>query len=189
MFADDAALLLSDSTPGSLEVSAHVAMEMAVQYCHNNSLMVNESKCKQLVVGRRKEEMGVLPNIESSNETKYLGLYVVKRVKSISVLKTATTAAGLQPRETCGYAFIELRIITVVFLYILQVIMYAYNKNLTRDLHTNDTRRAADFTLPVHRTALFSEKPSYMGSKLFNFLPENIKSQSSSDAMKRVLRR
>ncbi|KAG8310339.1 hypothetical protein J6590_066042 [Homalodisca vitripennis] len=92
-----------------------------------------------------------------------------------------------KPRETCRYVFIELRIIAVVSLYILQVIMYTYNKHLTRgrDLHTHNTCRAADFTLPVHRTALFSEKPSYMGSKLFIVLPEDIKSQSSSDAMKR----
>uniref|UniRef100_A0A1B6ITX4 Uncharacterized protein n=1 Tax=Homalodisca liturata TaxID=320908 RepID=A0A1B6ITX4_9HEMI len=105
--------------------------------------------------------------------------------------KCVRIIVGLQPRRTYRYAFIELRIITVVSLYILQVIMYAYNTNLTRgrDLHTHNTRWAAEFTLPVHRTALFSEKPSYMVSKLFNDLPEDIKSQSSSDVMKRELRK
>ncbi|KAG8278149.1 hypothetical protein J6590_027405 [Homalodisca vitripennis] len=99
--------------------------------------------------------------------------------------------AGLQPRDTCREAFIELHILTVVSLYILQVIMYANNNNLTRgrDLHTYNTYRAANFTLPAHRTALYSEKPSYMGAKLFNILPEFIKSQEESNAIKRELRR
>ncbi|KAG8332767.1 hypothetical protein J6590_015595 [Homalodisca vitripennis] len=52
----DTALILSDSTTNTLEVSSHIATEMAVQYCHSNNLVVNEFKSKQLVMGRKKEE-------------------------------------------------------------------------------------------------------------------------------------
>ncbi|KAG8261296.1 hypothetical protein J6590_076546 [Homalodisca vitripennis] len=65
---NDTVLLLSDSTPQTLEVSAHIATEMAVQYCHNNNLIVNETKSKQLVMGRKKGEVGLLPKIEAVDE-------------------------------------------------------------------------------------------------------------------------
>uniref|UniRef100_A0A1B6GY92 Reverse transcriptase domain-containing protein n=1 Tax=Cuerna arida TaxID=1464854 RepID=A0A1B6GY92_9HEMI len=240
MYADDTVLLLSNKHPEILEVSSYISMNMAVQYCHQNNLVINETKTNQLVFGRRKEDVRVLPSIETVREAKYLGvvidedlkwtphvdnlcnklssgLYVIRRIRSICNVTVATTAyyalfethlryaiivwgkssvanlerplilqkrcirilAGLKPRETCRGAFVELSILTTVSLYILETIMYAHNSNLTRgiDVHTHNTRHGSDFTLPVHRSALFEEKPSYMGAKLFNALPADIKRQ------------
>ncbi|KAG8283681.1 hypothetical protein J6590_011047 [Homalodisca vitripennis] len=71
--------------------------------------------------------------------------------------------------------------VSVVSLYILSVITYAHENNFTRgrDVHQHNTRYAADFALPQHHSAQFEEKPSYMGAKLFNCLPADIKSQEN----------
>uniref|UniRef100_A0A1B6LLK8 Uncharacterized protein n=1 Tax=Graphocephala atropunctata TaxID=36148 RepID=A0A1B6LLK8_9HEMI len=96
----------------------------------------------------------------------------------------------MQPRESCRTAFVEHNILIVVSLYILQVIMYSLGENLTRgsDLHTHNTRNAANFNLLAHRLALFEEKPSCMGAKLFNILPDRIRCQSGSQNFKKELR-
>ncbi|KAG8242813.1 Bone morphogenetic protein receptor type-1B [Homalodisca vitripennis] len=40
---------------------------------------------------------------------------------------------------------------------------------------------AENFHLPVHRIALFEEKPSYMGIKLWKYLPEDLKKSNTKD--------
>lgn len=76
-------------------------------------------------------------------------------------------------------------------LYILQVIMYTLGNNLIRssDLHTHNIRHVTKFSLPVYGFALFEEKPSYMGVKLFNILPDDTRSQESTLSCKNRLRR
>ncbi|KAG8321392.1 hypothetical protein J6590_047685, partial [Homalodisca vitripennis] len=68
-------------------------------------------------------------------------------------------------------------IMTVTALYIQEVIMYAHQKNLKtgKDLHHYNTRYATSYTLPIHRTALFEEKPTYIGRKLWNHLPQPLR--------------
>ncbi|KAG8302519.1 hypothetical protein J6590_031589 [Homalodisca vitripennis] len=57
-----------------------------------------------------------------------------------------------------------------------------------RGCNTNhyNTRRATDFHLPGHRLSLFEEKPSYMGLKLWNHLPENLKGHGAAKFKKEV---
>ncbi|KAG8271340.1 hypothetical protein J6590_065232 [Homalodisca vitripennis] len=43
------------------------------------------------------------------------------------------------------------------------------------DLHSYPTRHASRFVLPQHRTALFEKKPSYVGQKLKNLLPDHLR--------------
>ncbi|KAG8252285.1 hypothetical protein J6590_060577 [Homalodisca vitripennis] len=54
---------------------------------------------------------------------------------------------------------------------------YACRLQLERGIerHNRNTRQAMNFTLPVHHLSLFEEKPSYMGVKFLNLLPETIK--------------
>ncbi|KAG8299559.1 hypothetical protein J6590_099433 [Homalodisca vitripennis] len=56
-----------------------------------------------------------------------------------------------------------------------------------KDIHGRQTRHADDFILQSHRTALFEKKPSYAGAKLFNVLPDELKTQDSA-TMRRQLR-
>uniref|UniRef100_A0A1B6LDU6 Reverse transcriptase domain-containing protein n=1 Tax=Graphocephala atropunctata TaxID=36148 RepID=A0A1B6LDU6_9HEMI len=238
MYADDTVLLLADKTPENLEIGSFTAINMAVQYCHLNNLVVNEAKTQQLIFGARKEQTVHLPNVQAASEAKYLGvtidedlkwtshldnlcrklstgLYVIKRIKSISDVASAKIAyfalfesnlrygllvwgnssagnlqrvlvmqkkavralAGLQPRESCRPAFINLSILTVVSLYVLEAVTLVHQRGFPRGCNTHQysTRRATDFHLPAHRLSLYEEKPSYMGLKLWNYLPEVLK--------------
>ncbi|KAG8276518.1 hypothetical protein J6590_108834 [Homalodisca vitripennis] len=249
MYADDTVLLLADRTPENLEIESFTAMNMAVQYCHINNLVVNEAKTQQLILGPKKEQTVHLPNVQAASEAKYLGvtidedlkwtthidnlcrklgtgLYVVKRIKSISDVPSAKTAyfalfesnlrygllvwgnssagnlqrvlvtqkkavrtlADLQPRESCRPAFINLSILTVVSLYVLEAVTCVHERGFPRGCNTHhyNTRRATDFHLPGHRLSLFEEKPSYMGLKLWNHLPEDLKGHGAAKFKKEV---
>lgn len=115
MYADDTVLLLGRKTPEQLEVAANTALNMAIQYCHNSDLIVNQNKTKQLVLGKYKDTTNKLPDLEESTSSKYLGvildesltwtphidalckklrvgLYVIKRMTNISDTATAKVA-------------------------------------------------------------------------------------------------
>lgn len=96
--------------------------------------------------------------------------------------------AGLQRSESCREAFIELKILTVISLYIQETILHAVSTTQTRnqDIHTYDTRNARNFALPSHHLSLYSKKPSYCGAKLFNLLPEEIKNTNPQQLKKRL---
>lgn len=84
---------------------------------------------------------------------------------------------GLGPQESCRGAFTNLKILTVVALYILEVILHAACQDLPRrnSLHNHFTRNGSDYALPNHRLALYEKKPSYIGAKLTNYLPDELK--------------
>lgn len=67
MYTDDTALLLNAKLPNRLEISSHIAVEMAIQYCQKYNLVINEAKSKQFVMGANKEEVGLLPNTVAVN--------------------------------------------------------------------------------------------------------------------------
>lgn len=238
MYADDTTLLFAESSPNSLAVNSYIALNKAYQYCHENDLVVNAEKTKQLAFGRRQEEVPELPEVSMESQTKFLGLtfdstlswndhvdtlskklssclYVLKRVNFVSDYATTKTAyhalfeshlryglavwggtsagnlnrilllqkrairimVGLGPRESCRNAFKTTHVLTVIGLYIKEVIMHVTIEQLQRghDLHTYNTRHASNFHLPLHHTTSYERKPSYMGRKLFNLLPEDLK--------------
>ncbi|KAG8327240.1 hypothetical protein J6590_024625 [Homalodisca vitripennis] len=78
---------------------------------------------------------------------------------------------------SCRQAYQTLGILTVPALYIYEAILYADTLNLQThmDLHSYPTRHASRFILPQHRTALFEKKPSYVGQKLKNLLPDHLR--------------
>lgn len=106
----------------------------------------------------------------------------------VSQKKAIRALAGLQPRESCRPAFINLSILTVVSMYVLEAVIHVHERGLPKgcQLHQYNTRRATDFQLPVHRLSLFEEKPSYMGSKLWNHLPEDLKKLEMAKFRKKV---
>lgn len=102
--------------------------------------------------------------------------------------KAIRILAELEPRESCRQAFQTLQIMTVTALYIQEVILHAHQKNLQtgKDMHHYNTRHAANYILPLHRTALYEEKPSYIGRKLWNHLPQPLK-ELQGNAFKKEL--
>lgn len=102
--------------------------------------------------------------------------------------KAIRTLASLEPTESCREAFKDLGILTVICLYIHTVILYTYQQPYTRgeNIHHYNTRRAKDYLLPIHHSTQYSKKPSYMGRKLYNALPESMKNLSSAKLKKQL---
>lgn len=106
MYADDTALILGNRDKDKLDIDAFVALEIAKQLCHINDLVINASKTPQILFTTTNTNSYVIPEIETTNNGKCLGiilynlswkphgdklypklstsLYVVRRVKQIS---------------------------------------------------------------------------------------------------------
>ena len=106
--------------------------------------------------------------------------------------KTIRIMAELKPRDSCRDDFKTLKMLAVTSLYVLETIIYCLTKHLTRhqDVHNRQTRKAQNFSLPPHRSAVFENKPTYIGMKLFNALPEDkekpIKLQENENVFKKL---
>lgn len=87
--------------------------------------------------------------------------------------------AGLNYQDSCRESFKELKILTVVALYIRETILHAVrsNQDRHRDLHEHNTRNAIDFSLPTHHLSLYEKKPSYKGALLYNNMPGHLKKE------------
>lgn len=96
--------------------------------------------------------------------------------------KAIRTLAGLGRLDSCREAFKSLKILTIVGLYIQEVVMYVEGEELLRgsDLHTYHTRNADLYNLPAHRLTQYEKKPTYRGIKFFNHLPRDIRTGSGS---------
>lgn len=87
--------------------------------------------------------------------------------------------ANLGYQDSCKEAFKELKILTVISLYIREVITHAIFSQETRhqDFHQHNTRNAADFALPLHHLTLYEKKPTYKGALFYNHLPCHLKKE------------
>lgn len=96
--------------------------------------------------------------------------------------------SGLRPQESCRETFKSFEILTVVSIYIIEVITYASKQNLPKvgEVHGHNTRRPNNISLPAHRTTLYTKKPSFSGARFFNMLPENLK-MCDSKTLKKTL--
>jgi hypothetical protein len=86
----------------------------------------------------------------------------------------------LSPRESCRSFFKEQGILTQPSVFIFECIIYAHknieNTPLNSDHHSHDTRNK-NLVRPIgHRLAKMSKSFVCMSVRLFNRLPENIKS-------------
>lgn len=115
MYADDTALLLQNKQPTTLEIDSYIAINMAIEYCQANDLVLNQTKTQQIIMGRKKEEVLELPGAERVYNVKYLGviideslswndhidklcrklstvLYVLRRLKQVSNIEVVKCA-------------------------------------------------------------------------------------------------
>uniref|UniRef100_A0A1B6J4Q9 Uncharacterized protein n=1 Tax=Homalodisca liturata TaxID=320908 RepID=A0A1B6J4Q9_9HEMI len=98
--------------------------------------------------------------------------------------------ADLNPQDSCRDAFKNLGILTVVSIYITEVILLAIRQNClrNRDIHERQTRHGNDFNLPAHRSALFAKKPTYAGARLYNMLPGELKNLGPQVLKRKMLK-
>jgi hypothetical protein len=86
---------------------------------------------------------------------------------------------GVNPVTSCRQIFKELGILTIVSLYILEVISYLRRHHqfveLNSNIHTYNTQRKMDIHIQSYKTDLYKRSAVNMGSKLHNKLPDYIK--------------
>ena len=86
---------------------------------------------------------------------------------------------GLRTCESCRQKFKELRILTMISLYVLEVLCYTkkYRGSIMENsvIHEHSTRRKNDLHIQPRRTSSFQKSVMNMGIKLFNHLSTELK--------------
>ena len=89
----------------------------------------------------------------------------------------------MRQRESCRQIFKQLKILTMASVYILEVAKYIYsnkiNFNSNSSVHSHDTRNKNKFRLPKYSLTLSQNYITYIGLKIFNILPSEIKNKQS----------
>ncbi len=100
--------------------------------------------------------------------------------------------ANLNFRDHCRDTFKSLGLLTLPSLYIFETILHCRFKSRPlqgSSVHEHNTRTSNSLRVQQHRTTLFSKLPSQAGIKFFNFLPAEIKLESSERLFKARLKR
>jgi len=88
--------------------------------------------------------------------------------------------------------FKELNILTIVSLYILEVISYLRRHHqfleLNSNVHAHNTRRKKDIHIQSYKTDLYKRSVLNMGSKLYNKLHDYIKETESYKTFRKQLK-
>lgn len=86
---------------------------------------------------------------------------------------------GAQYRASCKPIFIKHKLLTFPCVYIYELLQHVQqNKEFYRrdkTIHKHRTRNCDLLIYPTHRLSLYEKSPYYMGIKLYNKLPRNIK--------------
>lgn len=115
---------------------------------------------------------------------------------SIRVLKMQKRAVrsivAVSCRHSCRPLFKKINLLTVSALYILETIVYV-KKNINnfvsfQDVHNYETRMNKNLVIPRHCLSTYERSPYYMGIKLFNKLPLQIRNLDNLNIFKRKLR-
>jgi len=100
--------------------------------------------------------------------------------------------AGVNPRTPCRKLFKELNILTIVSLYILELISYLRRHHqfvqLNSNVHTYNTRTERDIHIQSYNTDLYKRSVVNMGSKVYNKLPNYLKETESYKIFRKELK-
>lgn len=100
---------------------------------------------------------------------------------------------NLDYRESCRETFLKYRILTVVSIYLLNLLSYIHiNKNnLTRNgyYHNYSTRGRDNIYLCQHKHEYYKKSPIYAGSRIYNSLPDDLKNITSQIIFKNKLKK
>lgn len=93
--------------------------------------------------------------------------------------------------DSCRPLFKRLGLLTVPCLYIYEAIVYVKSSDINQnlDIHGYNTRNRADYHLVSHNSRLFEQKPSYIGRKFYNNLPQLLKSSENINIFKKQLKK
>ena len=93
---------------------------------------------------------------------------------------------------SCRTKFRKSKILTLCCLYIFEISVLIFkNQNYfsrQSENHLYDTRIKNTFNLPKYRLTLSQKGPNYIGLKIFNHLPINIKNAANLNAFKKALK-
>lgn len=81
MYADDTVLLLWGTKSKALEMSSLISIKMAIQYCQIKTKVIKREKAQQFTFGRRKDAVSRIPDIETPERAKYLGVIIDHTLK------------------------------------------------------------------------------------------------------------
>lgn len=105
--------------------------------------------------------------------------------------KTIRTINKLHPLEHCKPFYKENQILTVISLYIYEVITHTIklNPQKRQEYHSYNTRRRDDLNLPQHRLRKTEKTPIITGIKLYNLLPNELKTHQEVNKFCQHLKR
>ncbi|KAG8262871.1 hypothetical protein J6590_045070 [Homalodisca vitripennis] len=88
----------------------------------------------------------------------------VTNLHKLLLIQNKNSFKGLELKDSCRECFKDLRILTVVALYILEVIMCVDKNEFPQgtDVH-QPVHHSYNYILPAHNLSLYGRKPSYMG--------------------------
>lgn len=97
---------------------------------------------------------------------------------------------GVSPRDSCRPVFIANGLLTFVSIYIYSCSLYIFNNPGVRNCayHHYNTRNGNEFRVPVHNTSKYEKSVKYAAIKVFNALPQNIKSIGTLNKFKKDLK-
>lgn len=102
------------------------------------------------------------------------------------------TMVGVSNRHSCRQLFRGLDILPLPSMYIFQLILYVYEsrERLSRrnELHTYNTRKGDEFSVPFRRLTLCMSDADTLGVRLYNRLPGELKRVASKNKFTRNVR-
>ena len=106
--------------------------------------------------------------------------------------KVIRLLAGLSYRESCREAFVQLKIMTVVNLYLYVILLYVENNlekfNANSANHSYGTRAKNMYIRPPsHKTCIYEKSVSYYGISLYNTLHNSFKIKTDNRTFKTKL--
>lgn len=110
----------------------------------------------------------------------------------ISQKRIVRAIAGVDLRTTCRPLFKSYKIMTLYSLLIYELGVYVFENGssfvLNMDVHNVNTRSGSDIRLPFKRLGVGQRLPSYLGPKIFNKLPVEVRGASTICKFKNSLR-
>jgi hypothetical protein len=106
--------------------------------------------------------------------------------------KAVRIIAKAPPRTPCKPIFQKLKLLTLYDQYILEIVFWVYNNlSIFMEGHTDhvyNTRHKNLIKPTSHRLTQYENSPQYIGPKLFNKIPNNLKNISSPAKFKKKLK-
>jgi len=163
--------------------------DIQITYEYKQISIVNETKFLGLFINNN---LSWKTHIECIKTKLSSACYAVKSVKpflTINTLKmiyysyfqSVMTMAGCRYRDSCRKLFINLEMLPLPSQYILSHLMFMIRNRsqflVNSEIHHINTRQHANFYQPAVNVAKYQKGVHYLGVKVFNALPSDIKTE------------